>query len=139
IGAVADKALALGRPEDALRLLERPLKDMLTRAKRIAAGESAAPIDELAVSRAVILAVRIAAMSNAGEWVDYVIELHTALGQLLPAPVVDDLYSVIRRVRVDISKLRAYVTSLEKGATQMSNNERFLLSRIEGLVELALL
>jgi uncharacterized protein HemY len=38
IGAVAEKALQLGRPDDALRLLERPMKDMLSRAKRIRFG-----------------------------------------------------------------------------------------------------
>jgi predicted component of type VI protein secretion system len=139
IGAVAEKALQLGRPDDAVRLLDRPMKDLLARAKRLAAGESVPPIDELAVKRAVTLALRIASMSNAGEWVDYVFELHAARRQLLPAATIDELYSIVRRVHVDPAKLRAYLEALGETAGGLNANEKFLLSRIEGLVEVALL
>lgn len=139
IGAVAEKALQLGRPDDAVRLLDRPMKDLLARAKRIAAGEDVPPIDELAVKRAVTLALRIASMSNAGEWVDYVLELHAARRQLLPAATIDELYTIVRRVRVDPAKLRSYVEALGETSGALNANEKFLLSRIEGLVEIALL
>lgn len=137
IGAVAEKALALGRTEDAVRLLDRPLKEMLARAKKIAAGEEAAPLDELAVRRATTLALRIAALTLAGEWVDYVLELHAAQRALPLAATIEELHALVRRVRIDLGKLRAYLAILNEGVAGMSNNERFLLSRVEGLVELA--
>lgn len=139
IGAVAEKALALGRTEDAVRLLERPLKEMLARAKRIAAGEDAAPIDELAVRRATTLALRIAALTQTGEWVDYVIDLHATQRVLLLGPVIEELHALVRRVRIDVGRLRAYLAILNEEVGGMTNNERFLLSRVEGLVELAAL
>lgn len=137
IGAVADKALALGRPDDAIRLLERPLKDMLARAKRAAQGESVVPVDELAARRAAALSLKLAGILSAGEWVDYVIELYSARGELLPQQTVDELYSLCRRVRCDVTKLRGYVAVLERDADKLNKNEKFLLSRVEGLVEVA--
>lgn len=139
IGAVAEKALALGRIEDAVRLLDRPLKEMLARAKRIEAGEETGSIDELAIRRATTLALRIAALTQTGEWVDYVIELHTTRRMLPLAPTIEELHALVRRVRIDIAKLRAYLVILNEDIGSMSNNERFLLSRVEGLVELAAL
>jgi hypothetical protein len=139
IGAVAEKALALGRTEDAVRLLERPLKEMLARAKRIQSGEESTPMDEVAVRRAATLALRIAALTQTAEWIDYAIELHTARRLLPLAPVVDELHALVRRVRIDMTKLRAYLAVLNEEIGTMSNNERFLLSRVEGLVELAAL
>ena len=137
IGAVADKALALGRPDDAIRLLERPLKDMLARAKRAAAGDSVLPVDELAARRAAALALKLAGVMSSGEWVDFVFELYSARGELLPQPTVDELYSLCRRVRCDVQKLRTYIAVLERDADKLNKNEKFLLSRVEGLVEVA--
>ncbi len=137
IGAVADKALALGRPEDAVRLLERPLLEMLSRAKKIAAHEEAAPIDDLAIKRAATLALKIASANGNGDWIDYVFELYAARVELLPQSTVDELYSLLRRVRIDLSKLKAYTKVLTGKSLNLNKNERFLLSRIEGLVELA--
>ncbi len=137
IGAVADKALALGRPEDAVRLLERPLLEMLSRAKKIAAHEEAAPIDALAVKRAATLALKIASANGNGDWIDYVFELYGARVELLPQSTVDELYSLLRKVRIDLSKLKTYTKALASESQSLNKNERFLLSRIEGLVELA--
>jgi pSer/pThr/pTyr-binding forkhead associated (FHA) protein len=139
IGAVADKALALGRPDDAIRLLERPLHEMLARAKKIAAHEEAAPIDDLAAKRAVALALKLAAATGNGEWIDFVLELYSARAELLPQSTVDELYSLVRRVRVDVAKLKDYIKALAGKSLNLNKNERFLLSRVEGLVELAAL
>ncbi len=137
IGAVADKALALGRPDDAIRLLERPLHEMLARAKKIAAHEEAAPIDELAARRAATLALKIASATQNGDWIDFVLELYTARIELLPQATVDELYSLVRKVRVDVPKLKDYIKTLANQSLNLNKNERFLLSRVEGLVELA--
>jgi len=139
IASVAEKALQLGRPDDAVRLLDRPMKEMLLRAKRVGNGEDVPPIDDNAIRRAVTLALRLAEnATDGGEWVDFVIELHDARRELLEAATIDALYSAIRHVKADVTKLRAYVETLNASAETMTPNEKFLLSRIEGLVALAL-
>lgn len=125
VGAVAEKALAMGRPEDAHRLLERPLRDLLTRAPH--------SIDTSLAQRAAWLATRLASALNRGDWIDYVFDLYTARKELLPQNVVDELYTVLRRVRVGGSSLVNYLEALRNASSTFGPNDRFLISRIEGL------
>ena len=127
VGAVAEKALAMGRAEDAQRLLERPLRDLLARTKGGRGGEGAV------AQRAVALAVKLGAALGKGEWIDYAVELYTLRRELLPQPVVDELYTILRRVRCDTTLLRDYLESLKQISGTFGPNERFQISRIEGL------
>lgn len=127
VGAVAEKALAMGRPEDANRLLERPLRDVLART------QSEATVDLALVLRAATLAMKLAAALNRGEWADYVFDLYTARKELLPQPIVDELYTVLRRAKGGASALRDYLTVLRSLEHGLGPNDRFLVSRIEGL------
>ncbi len=135
IGAVADKALAMGRPEDAQRLLERPLRELLGRAS--GATESSVRFDpiaeEAAAQRAVMLAIRLASTLGKGEWIEYVFDLFSARRELLPQPAVDELYTVLRRVRIDAGRLKEYLSLIRPIIAAQGPNERFLFSRIEGL------
>jgi predicted component of type VI protein secretion system len=136
VGAVAEKAMALGRAEDAQRLLERPLRDILERARgRTETSQRFDPAsDALAAQRAANLAVRLASALSKGEWVDYVFDLFTARAELLPQPVVDELYTVLRKIRVDGSRLRDYLDVLQaQPEGSLGPTARFLVSRIEGL------
>ena len=73
-----------------------------------------------------------------GRWVDYIFRLHSALGRPCPAPVVDELYSVLRKVKaVNLSVLRDYLEGLHELSGSFGPADRFLLSRIEGLERLA--
>jgi predicted component of type VI protein secretion system len=125
VGAVAEKALAMGRPEDAHRLLERPLKDLLARAP--------SSVDNALAQRAAALATRLASALNRSDWVDYVFELYTVRKELLPQAVVDELYTVLRRVRGGASSLVKYLETLRNASATFGPNDRFLISRIEGL------
>jgi hypothetical protein len=135
IGAVADKALAMGRPEDAQRLLERPLRELLARAN--GTTETSVRYDpiaeEAAAQRAALLAIRLANTLSKGEWIEYVFDLFSARRELLPQTAVDELYTVLRRVRIDAGRLREYLSLLRPEVAGQGPNERFLLSRIEGL------
>ncbi|EYF00630.1 FHA domain-containing protein [Chondromyces apiculatus] len=134
IGGVADKALALGRLDEAERILNRSLTDILVRARM---GAEVQP--ELA-AKAGMYAARLANATGRGSWIDYIFELNTRLGLLLPGPLVDDLYSVLRKVKsVDMSILRGYVKRVREGAGERSPAERFILQRIEGLERLGAL
>jgi len=127
VGAVAEKALAMGRAEDAQRLLERPLLDLLKRVKSGGVG-----IDDKVVQRAAHLAVKLAMALNKGDWVDFTFELYTVRHEILPQAIVDELYTVLRRVRCDGSKLLDYIEVIQESSV-LGANERFQISRIEGL------
>jgi pSer/pThr/pTyr-binding forkhead associated (FHA) protein len=134
IGGVADKALAMGKPEDAERLLQRSLNDILTKAR---AGDGISP--EL-FEHAAGYAVRLAGGTGNGRWVDYIIELYAVNVTLMPQVVVDELYKVLRKVaRIDLPVLRDYTEKLRAEAPGYGPAERFLLQRIEGLERLGAL
>jgi hypothetical protein len=76
--------------------------------------------------------VRLATANNRARWVDYVIELYSALGLVLPAEVVDQLYIAVRQVpRIQSGPLNAYIEMLRKRS--LNPSERFVLQRLEGL------
>lgn len=127
VGAVAEKALAMGRVDDAHRLLERPLRDLLARSKGGRTGEASV------AQRAVALAMKLAVAQSRGDWIDYAFQLYTLRQELLPQPVVDELYTALRKIRCDASMLRDYLESLKQISGTFGPNERFLVSRIEGL------
>ena len=66
IGSVADKALALGRTAEAERILTRSLTEILERVQKADLAEPEAP------ERAAAYAIRLAAATGKGAWVDYV-------------------------------------------------------------------
>ncbi|MBK8940435.1 MAG: FHA domain-containing protein [Polyangiaceae bacterium] len=128
IGVVAEKAMAMGKLDDAERLLERPLKDVLARVKK-----GGPKVDPAVAQRAAGLGVKLGAAKQGAAWIDYAIDLYLALGELLPQPIVDELYTVLRKTPCDAELLHAYVESLRAVADTLGANERFLMSRIEGL------
>jgi hypothetical protein len=134
LGGVAEKALALGRAEEAERLLAAALSETIdaTRAgKRLAAEH---------VDQAARFAAKLATATNKGSWVDYVIELYQAQARPCPAAVVDELYTAMRKINgVDLNRLRGYLAALRAKQATLGPAERFLVQRIEGLERLAAL
>lgn len=134
LGGVVDKALALGRGEEAERLLGGHLTRVLDDASRSPRFDrSVAPV-------AARYAIKLAGATGKPTWVDYAIRLYRAIGEPLPLPVVDEMYGLLRRVRgVDRALLREYLAVLRTRASSMSAADRFSLQRIEGLERLAAL
>jgi len=125
IGSVADKALALGRAEEAERILNRSLMDVQTRAGK---GE----VDAELAERAAGYAVRLANATGRGSWIDYVFQLYTTLRAVLPARLVDELYAAVRKVKAtDKVVLRAYTSCLKQMSSNFGPAERFVQQRIE--------
>jgi predicted component of type VI protein secretion system len=134
LGSVADKALAMGRADEAERLLASPLADVVEASR---AGKRLSP---QLVDIAARFAAKLATATTKGAWADYVIELYDAQGRPCPAPVVDELYSAFRKVNaIDLARLRAYLNQLREKQATLGPAERFLLQRIEGLERLAAL
>ncbi len=128
LSEVADKALSLGKAEEAERILASVLKQVLDGA---ATGSD---VGSEVAERAARYAARLAAATAKGSWCDYVFDLYDSQRRVLPAPVVDDLYTVLRKVQgPSITSLRRYVATLKAGLDALGPNERFVLQRIEGL------
>jgi predicted component of type VI protein secretion system len=134
LGGVAEKALAMGRADEAERLLASPLAEVIEASR---AGKHLAP---WLVDMAARFASRLATATAKGPWADWVIELYQAQGRPCPAPVVDELYSAFRKVNaIDVARLRAYLIQLREKQATFGPAEKFLLQRIEGLERLAAL
>lgn len=128
VGGLADKALALGRGDEAERLLRRSLLDILGKA------QGGQPVPLALAERAATYSVRLADAARQGNWVNYVFQLYTALGYLLPGRVVDDLYKVMGKVKVvDLATLARYTALLRTRPPTSNPTERFVQQRIEAL------
>jgi hypothetical protein len=133
IGGVADKALAMGRADEAERLLTRPLTEALEKAL------AGVPVDATFSAQCAHYATKLADATGRGPWIDYVFHLYTLLGVLLPAHIVDELYAVVRNVKIDRAMLRSYTELLRNRSSKFGPGERFVLQRIEGLERLGAL
>jgi pSer/pThr/pTyr-binding forkhead associated (FHA) protein len=132
LGSVVDKALALGRGQEAEHLIGTHLVAALSDAT---AGRGVAP--EVARSAAQY-AVKLATATGKAAWLDFAFRLYNALGQTIPLPIVDEMYTVLRHVRgLDRELLRSYSEFLRSRGEQLSAPERFVLQRLEGLERLA--
>lgn len=130
---VADKVLALGRGDEAEKLLGTALGNML---KQVQSGAGLAPVS---AARAASYAVRIADATGRARWVDYCFELYAAQARPLPGEVVDQLYVVLRKLSgVGLAGFRAYLEKLRAAAPSFSPTDRFVLQRLEGLERLIL-
>lgn len=131
LGGVADKALALGRVEEAERLLQALLLDVITRVRD---GQT---IDPATAESAAKYAARLGGATTRGAWVDYVFELYKRLKRPIAASVVDELYTVVRKAKnIDLPMVRSYLADLRAASATHGPTEQFLVKRIEGLERL---
>jgi predicted component of type VI protein secretion system len=134
LGGVAEKALAMGRADEAERLLAGPLADLVD------ATRTGKPVSPWLVDVAAKLAAKLATTTGKGAWADYVVELYHAQARPFAAPVIDELNNAFRKVNaIDLGRLRAYLADLREKQATLGPAERFLLQRIEGLERLAAL
>jgi hypothetical protein len=129
LGILAEKALGLGRGEEAERLIAQQLDQLLTdlRAGRQTSADN--------IEWAADFALRLAQATGSGRWVDFLLGLYTALQRACPAVLVDELYVLMRRVQNPPREpLRAYLKVLRE--LELGPADRFLVSRLEGLERL---
>jgi hypothetical protein len=81
LGGVAEKILALGRGEEAERILSAPLVGLLGELKAGRRAQSGSDI----IEKAGRYAVKLAEATNKGRWVDYVIDLYAVARRPMPA------------------------------------------------------
>lgn len=132
LSGVVDKALALGRGEEAEHLLGTHLVAALADAST---GRGVPPEIARTAAR---YALKLAAATNKANWLDFAVRLYRALAQPMPLPIVDEMYTLVGRMRgMDRALLRSYVDELRLASEQLSPTERFVLQRLEGLERMA--
>lgn len=128
LSGVVDKALALGRGEEAEHLIGTHLVAALADAST---GRGVPPEIARTAAR---YALKLAAATNKSNWLDFAVRLYRALAQPMPLPIVDEMYTLVGRMRgMDRALLRDYVESLRLVSESLSPTERFVLQRLEGL------
>jgi pSer/pThr/pTyr-binding forkhead associated (FHA) protein len=132
IAGVVDKALAMGRGEEAERLIAKHLESGLFEAR---AGRHLPP--DIARTAAGY-AVKLAGATGKTAWLDHAVKLYAALDLVLPLALVDEMYVLLRRVRgMDLVALRTYTDALRVRMGELTPAERFVLQRLLGLERLA--
>jgi hypothetical protein len=132
LSGVVDKALALGRGEEAEHLIGTHLVAALADAST---GRGVPPDIARTAAR---YALKLSAATNKSNWLDFSVRLYRALAQPMPLPIVDELYTLVGKVRgLDRALLRDYVDSLRLISDSLSPTERFVLQRLEGLERMA--
>jgi pSer/pThr/pTyr-binding forkhead associated (FHA) protein len=132
LASVVDKALALGRGDEAERVIATHLVAALADAE---AGNTLAP--DIARTAAGY-SVKLAGATGKASWLDHAVKLYGALNLVLPLALVDEMYVLLRRVRgLDLVVLRAYTEQLREREQTLAPAERFVLQRLSGLERLA--
>ncbi|HEY5961967.1 MAG TPA: FHA domain-containing protein [Polyangiaceae bacterium] len=128
VGHLSEKALALGRVEEAERLLSGPLEQLL---RETAAG--LVPSRDM-LEKSTEFAVKLIFVTRRGYWLDWLVQMYGALRKPWPASVVDSLYQVARvSSGHDRQGLRNYCEQLRTIQNDLGPAERFQVGRIEGL------
>ena len=124
---LADKAISLGRFDEAERLLSGRLLSLLAHAPHLSDGK-----DTLRIASG--YAVKLAEGLHKPSWLDYPFELYAGAKLLMSADTIEDLYRAASRVRYsNPHALRRYLSGLREHQDAWGANERFLLQRLEGL------
>jgi pSer/pThr/pTyr-binding forkhead associated (FHA) protein len=132
LSGVVDKALALGRGDEAEHLIGTHLVAAMADAS---SGRGIPPDIARTAAR---YALKLAAATNKSNWLDFAVRLYRALAQPMPLPIVDELYTLVGRMRsMDRALLRDYLDTLRLVSETMTPTERFVLQRLEGLERMA--
>lgn len=125
---IADKALALGRFDEAERMLGRRLKELLSEVRQ---GKK---LSDEKLFAATSYALRLAEGTRKAQWLDWVFDVHAASERLLDADAIGRLHELVRRIRYPGGKaLRNYLADMRQRADTFSPSQRFLLQRLEGI------
>jgi len=134
LGSVAEKVLALGRGDEAERIMSSYLRNLLKTAR--INGE----VDPIVAEKAATYAVRRAEATGKGTWVDYTFELYGIVRRPVPGHIVDHLYGSLRKTSApSINVFREYLSVLRAAGPKLGPSDRFLMRRIEGLEALSVL
>lgn len=128
---IAEKAIALGRFDEAERVLGRSLQEILSRAR------SGTPVAPPRIQEGTRYALKLAEGTRRTAWLDWIFDLHAATGRLMGADEIEKLHELVRKLRyTGIVSVRRYLDVVRQRAHELGPAERFLLQRLEGLERL---
>ncbi len=135
IGGIASKAIAMGRFEEAERMLISHLEMLLERAtKKVALSESEKDDPDVLFADSTKYALQLAKGLQQTRWIDWVFRMHAATGRLMSAETIETLHSLVRTTRYsNLTYLRRYLETIQEQASDFNASERFLVRRLEGL------
>lgn len=129
---VADKSLALGRVDDAEWIVSKFAEDI---DQRLRDGQRVPPET---IDRTTVQALRLAMATSNADWLEWIFHLYRDARRVLPGEAIEELHRVVRRLRYPATPaLLGYVELLREMSVGMKPAERFLLQRMEGLLEVA--
>lgn len=126
LAGISNKALALGRYEEASRMLSPTLDRMA-----LSAIQSGVCPEDLPEATRFVL--RLCEGPNNTRWFRWLFEIYSATGELMTTETIDQLHNLVRQAGfTSPGPLRKYLQTL-KARDNWSGNERFRLRRLEGL------
>ncbi len=127
LSKLADKALALGRPEEAERLLVACFTDLMAEQRK------GVVLPQAELESFATFALRLSGDLNKASWVEWVLEVYRAGNTMLPGPVVEALLSLGPKLKhLSRGVILNYVQAISD-LPALNANERFRLHRLEGL------
>ena len=135
IAGIASKSIAMGRFEEAERILLPHLDTLLERAlEHRPLSESEKDDSDALFMGATTYALQLAQGLRSAKWIDWVFRIHTALGRLMEAETIESLHNLVRTNKYSKpGYLRAYLHVIKNRAADYGASERFLVQRLEGL------
>jgi hypothetical protein len=129
LASLADKNLALGRPEEAERILTAPFGELLKAMKQ------GALVDATVLGRFATYAIKLATELQKATWVEWIFDTYGLAKLILPAPIIDELFHVAPKLKhLGKHAILDYAEGLSQSTT-LTPNDRFLLQRLEGLAK----
>jgi hypothetical protein len=129
LGGLAEKAIGMGRGDEAERIVGRQLEAIVEKAEH---GELV-PAEDF--PKAVLFSMRIAELTRKSRWVTCLFRLYGARAQLMDAETVNFLYALGPKLLEPSSRplLRDYLSVLSPMLESYDPGQRFVLKRLEGL------
>jgi len=135
IGGIASKAIAMGRFEEAERMLIPHLEGLLERALRSRPlSDSEKDDPDTLFDGATSYALQLAQGLRDTKWIDWVFRMHAATGKLMSADNIETLHRLVRTTHYSKPHhLRTYLATIQGQSGEYGASERFLVRRLEGL------
>lgn len=135
IAGIASKAIAMGRFEEAERMLMPHLESLLERAlQNRPLSDSDKDEPDALFNGATSYALQLSKGLNDTKWIDWVFRIHAATGRLMSAETIEALHRLVRTTNYSKPQhLRNYLSTIQGQSSDYGASERFLLRRLEGL------
>ena len=129
---VADKSLTMGRVDDAEWIVAKFAEDIDQRQRD---GQRIPPDT---MDRTTVLALKLALATSNADWLEWIFHLYRDAHRVLPGDAIEELHKVVRHLRYPASPaLQGYVDMLRGLASGLKPADRFVLQRLEGVLEVA--